>query len=173
MAFKEESFDYVFCMGVLHHTHSAYEGFKILCQLVKKNGYIIIGLYNKYGRLLSIMRKFVFKITGGRFLKLDYFMRRETIADDKKRVWFMDQYQNPHETKHTVDEVLNWFRENKVEYVNSLPKINLAEQFTPGEQLFEKHEQGGKVDHFLSQLGWIFTQEKEGGFFIMMGKKMG
>ena len=74
------------------------------------------------------------------------------------------QYRNPHESKHTVDEVLNWFKENKVEYINSIPKINVAEQFALGEQLFEKHHPGGKTDHILSQLGWIFTQGREGGF---------
>lgn len=47
---REESFDYVFCNGVLHHTADAYGGFQVLCRLLKKGGYIVIGLYNTYGR---------------------------------------------------------------------------------------------------------------------------
>jgi len=173
MALKENSFDCVFCMGVLHHTHSAYDGFKVLCRLVKKNGYIVVGLYNKYGRISSSVRKLIFKVVGERFQALDYFMRRGDMDSKKKKTWFMDQYRNPHESKHSVGEVLNWFKENKVEYINSLPKISLDEQFALGEKLFEKHDLGGKIDHFLSQLSWMFTQGKEGGFFIMIGRKTG
>ena len=44
-------FDYVLCLGVLHHTSNAYQGFKNILKLLKPNGYICIGLYNKIGRL--------------------------------------------------------------------------------------------------------------------------
>ena len=45
--FKAETFDVVICSGVLHHTSDPLTGFQSISKLVKKGGYIIIGLYNK------------------------------------------------------------------------------------------------------------------------------
>ncbi len=168
---KEASFDYVFCNGVLHHTADAYGGFQSLCRLVKKGGYIIIGLYNRYGRLLLDLRRFIFRFTKERFLWLDFFMRQESMEAGKKRIWFMDQYRNPHEEKFAVGDVLGWFHHNDIEYMNSIPKINIGERLTSGERLFERHHPGTTLDHLLSQLWWIFTKGREGGFFILIGKK--
>ena len=43
--FENEVFDIVWCSGVLHHTKDPRGGFEIISKYVKKNGYIIIGLY--------------------------------------------------------------------------------------------------------------------------------
>ncbi len=169
-AFKPESFDFLFCLGVLHHTADPRKGFRELCKLVKKNGYIIVGLYNKYARLLSKFRRFTFQQTGDRFLWLDYFMR-SPMDDEKKKIWFQDQYMNPHESSHTVDEVMSWFEENKVKFVNSLPKTRLGKDFDPEEKLFKEEELGGRLERFICQLLWIFTLDREGGYFLMIGQK--
>lgn len=171
IGFKEESFDYVFCNGVLHHTADAYGGFQILSRLVKRGGYIVIGLYNRYGRLLRDLRWLVFRLTKGRLLWLDFFMRQRSLGEDKKQIWFLDQYQNPHEEKFGVGEVLEWFHRNNIEYINSIPKINLSDRLTVEERLFERHDPGTRLDHLLSQLSWIFTTAREGGFFITIGRK--
>lgn len=171
LGLKNNSFEYVFCNGVLHHTADPYGGFRHLCGLVKKGGYIVIGLYNRYGRLLLDLRRLVFRLVGYRFTWLDFYMRRKSWDQEKKMIWFMDQYQNPHEQKFTVGHVLDWFRQNGIDYVNSIPKINLRERLTMDERLFERHDPGTRLDHFLSQLAWIFTRGREGGFFIIIGQK--
>jgi len=91
----------------------------------------VVGLYNRYGRLLLNARKRIFRLTNRRFLWLDFVIRRMTFGDEKKRIWFMDQYCHPHEKTFSVGDVLRWFKDNGVEYVNSLPKINLGERLTP------------------------------------------
>ena len=48
---KDNSFDHIWCSGVLHHTKNPYEAFKITVQSLKSEGYILIGLYNKIGQL--------------------------------------------------------------------------------------------------------------------------
>jgi len=58
------------------------------------------------------------------------------FGDEKKRIWFMDQYCHPHTKTFSVGDVLRWFKENGVEYVNSLPKINPGERLTSAERLF-------------------------------------
>lgn len=171
LAFREQSFDYVFSNGVLHHTADAELGFAQLVRLVKRGGHIVVGLYNRYGRLLLNARKRIFRLTNRRFLWLDFVIRRMTFGDEKKRIWFMDQYCHPHEKTFSVGDVLRWFKDNGVEYVNSLPKINLGERLTPAERLFEQHAPGRGIDHALAQAGWILTQGREGGFFILIGRR--
>ena len=171
LGLKEESFDYVFCNGVLHHTADAYGAFQNLCRLIKPRGYITIGLYNTYGRFLLDLRRRIFHLTNDRLTGLDFFMRKKSLGEEKKRIWFVDQYKNPHEDKFSVGDVLGWFQGNNIEYVHSIPKIGLGDQFTPKDQLFERHDPGGSLGHLLCQLGWIFTQSREGGFFITIGRK--
>lgn len=156
---------------MLHHTADACGGFRTLCRLLKRNGYLVLGLYNTYGRLLLDLRRLAFRLAGDRLLWLDFFMRQPSLGPEKKRVWFLDQYRNPHEQKFSVGRVLRWFRRNDIDYVNSVPKINLAERFDAKERLFEPHDPGTRLDHALAQLGWIFTKGREGGFFILIGRK--
>ena len=157
---------------MLHHTADAAGGVLELCKLVKSGGYVIIGLYNRYGRLLLDLRRWLLRVFGDRLARLDYFMRRGSWDTGKRKVWFMDQYRNPYEQKFTVDHVLEWFRQNRIAYVNSLPRISPMRSLGPVDQLFEPHPPGGKLDHFLSQLSWIVTQGREGGLFIMIGRKL-
>jgi len=167
--FKEESFPLVICNGVLHHTSNPFGGFQSILKLVKKGGYIIIGLYNKYGRIITDIRRIIFKILGERFKILDPQLRRSDIGDLKKLTWFKDQYENPHESKHTVGEVLKWFDLTGFEYVNSLPK--LKGRFSENEKLFKSDSKGNWLNHLITQTGLVFTGSKEGGFYIIIGRR--
>lgn len=169
--FKPESFDIVICNGVLHHTGDPFGGFQSILRLVKKNGFIIIGLYHTYGRLITDIRRLIFRFSDNRFKFLDPRLRDKTLSDVKRHTWFMDQYKNPHESKHTIGEVLQWFDKSGVEFINNIPKSNPLESFTPEEKLFKANPRGSRFDHFLVQLGMIFTGSKEGGFFTMIGRK--
>lgn len=170
-ALRPESFDYVFSNGVLHHTGDASGGFRGLCALVKPGGFIVIGLYNRYGRLLLDLRRVIFRVTRGRFLGLDYIMRQRSVGEEKKRIWFLDQYRNPHEDTFTVEDVLGWFAESGIDYVNAVPKLTPFERLVAGERLFEPSPAGSRLEHLLAQLGWIVTKGGEGGFFILIGRK--
>ena len=55
--FKPAQFDVVLCNGVLHHTGDPRGGFEGLLPLLKPGGFIIVGLYNRYGRLMNGMRR--------------------------------------------------------------------------------------------------------------------
>lgn len=72
-----------------------------------------------------------------------------------------------------MGNVLRWFEENDINYVNSIPKIRFGFPLTPNEQLFEKHEPETKWEHGLKQMNFISTQSREGGFFIPIGEKKG
>ncbi len=170
-AFKPETFDVVICNGVLHHTSDPYLGYQSLLKLVKKGGFIVIGLYHAHGRLMTDIRRVLFQMTGNRLKFLDPRLKSEPISDLRKHTWFMDQYRNPHESKHTIHETLGWFDKTGVEFINSLPKPTPWEKFTEEDKLFEKAIRGSAWDHFLTEFPMIFSGDREGGFFVMIGRK--
>jgi 2-polyprenyl-3-methyl-5-hydroxy-6-metoxy-1,4-benzoquinol methylase len=169
--FKPESFDVVICNGVLHHTGDPFEGFNSIAKLVKKDGIIVIGLYNTYGRISNDIRRIIFKITNNRFLTIDSHIRRDGLTNVRKHAWFMDQYKHPHESKHTIGEVLRWFRKAGFDFNSSIPKDIPLTSFSQNENLFARNSSGSKLDHFFVQLGMMLTPRNEGGFFTMIGQK--
>lgn len=48
LPFKDGSFDFVYCFGVLHHLPDPEKCFRILCSKVKKNGTVIIYVYEDF-----------------------------------------------------------------------------------------------------------------------------
>lgn len=88
--FKEESFPVVICTGVLHHTSDPFAGFQSISKLVRKRGYILVGLYNKYGRITTNIRRIIFKIFKDNFKSLDPHLRRKEIDEIRKLTWFKD-----------------------------------------------------------------------------------
>lgn len=169
--FKEESFPVVICNGVLHHTSDPFSGFQSIARLVKKGGYILIGLYNKYGRAITDFRRIIFNISNDNFRFLDPRLRSKDVGDVRKLTWFMDQYKNPHESKHTFGEVLKWFHLTGFEFVNSIPKSKAFAAFSEKEKLFKPNPIGNWLDRFLVQTRLVFKGSKEGGFFIMIGRR--
>ncbi len=179
LSLPDNSFDYVFCNGVLHHTSDAYGGFKQLVRIARPGGFVVVGLYNSYGRLMLHLRRRVVHF----MMRFDPKAKERALkkqlveleADALKRsTWWADQYEHPHETTHTVDEVLGWFAKNGLSYVSSFPK---CEMFVGSDKdrVFKRRPSGGftnsSLAHVLVQLAWIVTQNNGGGYFVLVGKK--
>lgn len=170
-------FDYVLCLGVLHHTGNAKQAFKNILKLLKPNGYIAVGLYNTYGRIPLKIRIFLAKtIFKNNNSVKDYFIRMQ-IGDieDKERArgWWNDQYLHPHETTHTVQEVLRWFKDNNIEYYQTIPSSNLFDSSnTEMAGVWNKYGERYPdiLTAFYKQLFWIFETGREGGYWITFGK---
>lgn len=171
-AFKPETFHLVISTGVLHHTSDPFLAFKTIGALVKPDGYILIGLYHKYGRLITDARRIIFRLSGDRFVSLDPNLRKVSLSDAKRRAWFADQYKHPHETKHTVGETLRWMREAGFVFVRSIPPSKPFQSFSETEDLFAPEEPGTRLERLLTGLGMMFTGSREGGFFIVIGRKI-
>ena len=169
--FKEESFSLVICNGVLHHTSDPFAGFQSISRLVKKGGHILVGLYNKYGRISNDIRRLIFNVSNDRFKSLDPRLKDKTVGDLRKLTWFKDQYKNPHESKHTIATVLRWFDQTGFNFVNSIPKSQAFETFSENERLFKPNLSGNWSDHFIAQACLSFTWNNEGGFFLMIGRR--
>ena len=62
--FKPDTFDFIISNGVLHHTSDPFLGFQTLVKCLKPGGFILVGLYNTYGRLTTDLRRAIFRLTG-------------------------------------------------------------------------------------------------------------
>ncbi|VVB86483.1 Ubiquinone biosynthesis O-methyltransferase [uncultured archaeon] len=152
----EKKFDHVFCIGALHHTEDPYTNFIPLVNLCKPGGTITVGLYNRYGRLgHRVVRTWIGLRAGedpGR--RMDYV--EKAIYGRKLRslhevAYVADKYVHPHESYHTVGEVLEWFDRNNISFIGVHP-----------------HAGTGAVSAFLGQLKWM---TKGNGFFVISGRK--
>ena len=168
-------FDFVWCSGVLHHTIDSKKGFEIISKWVKPGGIIIIGLYNKYGRLRTNFRQLIFKF----FLKskigeniirfMDPYLRRG-LSKEKDIAWFKDQYEHPLERNHSLDEVISWFDNNQINFLGSIPSTKCDNKLTKMKDMDGK--KGSYIERLFSQINMLFTNlGGEGGLFIVVGRK--
>jgi len=170
-AFKPGAFHMVLSNGVLHHTSDAFLAFKSVAELVRPGGYLLVGLYHRYGRLITSVRREVFRVTGDRFKSLDPNLRHADSSEPKRRAWFADQYKHPHESSHTIGEVLKWLKATGFAFVKSIPRSKPFRPFHSAESLFEPEEPGNALERLLVELGMTFRGSREGGFFIVIGRK--
>lgn len=169
--FKPETFHLVVSNGVLHATSSPFMAFQSLLGLVKRGGYILIGLYHTYGRVFTDLRRFLFNISGDRLTFLDYRMRDKAIGSHQKESWFQDQYKHPHESKHTISELIGWFERTGTEFIRSIPPCTFFGSTDPDENLFTKKSCGGVLERHLIEWTMPIHGHAEGGFFIVIGRK--
>ena len=167
---KDNFFDFIWCNGVLHHTKDPYGAFKILIKSLKKEGYVLIGLYNKIGRIRTIIRKYLYKIFGKKFLMIiDPTLRNLKNHKEEQDAWIRDQYIHPIESLHTLDEVQDWFTENNISFVSSIPSSDFNFDYS---DIFQKKLIGSYFSRLLNQTAMIFnTLGTDGGLFVVIGKK--
>ena len=66
-----KKFDIVIALGSLHHTIDARGGFSIASKHVKKDGLVIIGLYNKYSRFRHRLKRIIL------FIMIMFLLKRK------------------------------------------------------------------------------------------------
>jgi carbamoyltransferase len=167
---RDNFFDFVISNGVLHHTNDPRRAFARISRLAKPGGYILIGLYHAFSRQLHYLRRALFRLTGVTSRVLDPHFGR-VAAEGKREAWFQDQYCHPHESCHTLDEVLGWFEEDNVEFVNAIPKPAGGPELTADERIFEPKSRGTLISRLWSQLCSLPSGYREGGFFIVIGRR--
>lgn len=170
--FQDNSFDVIISNGVLHHTGNCEGGFKSLLAKLKPGGYIIIGLYNALGRLPTLWKRALFRTLGPKLYFLDPRLRDWSRQPERVKAWFMDQYRHPHETRHSMSEVLTWFERYGVDFVNGIPHLD-GSSFTNSEALFAAHSAGSKLSRLMTEVNMLAGGGTDGGLFLMIGRKRG
>ena len=155
---------------MLHHTKNPPEAFQILTKSLKSKGYVLIGLYNSYGRLRTIIRKFLYRIFGKKFIeKVDPTLRNLKFDEDEKKAWIRDQYIHPIESLHTIDEVLDWFSKNNIDFISSIPSSEFDSNYN---NIFERKSKGTYFSRIINQISMIFNSlGSDGGLFVVIGQK--
>ncbi len=175
--FSENYFDIILCNGVLHHTKDTFDAMKKITKSLKKDGILLVGLYNKYGRLRTFIRKYLFKVFGKKYLMIFDPVLRKTDSKSSKKIdaWIKDQYTHPVERSHTFDEVIKNFKTNKIEFYNSFPSCDFFQSSDENQdvsKLFNKGNEGTKFERLLAQISMIFNRQgDEGGLYIFLGQK--
>lgn len=169
--FKKETFDYVIANGVIHHTFNPYKAFQLSAQLIKKGGFLILGVYHKYGRIFHNIIKMLYKDNDTKIRNYDRILSEKMSAPQSYESWYQDQYHNPKESTHTINEIIKWFRENNFSFIRSLPSPFLFDTFSGEDKLFKQQSQSNKIELFLNEILMLVTNNYEGGFFLAIGQK--
>jgi SAM-dependent methyltransferase len=170
--FREEAFDVIISNGVLHHTADPERGFRSLVHKLKPSGHIIIGLYNRLGRLPTYWRRAAIRTFGDGMARLDSRLRGLNLNEGRWQAWFRDQYKHPHESTHGYGEVIRWFEAAGVDYVSSIPGIDDT-SLRDDENLFAARSKGSVLDRTGTELEMLLRGGVDGGLFIMIGRRRG
>jgi SAM-dependent methyltransferase len=168
--FLDASFDLVICNGVLHHTADPEAGFRAIAAKVKPGGHVVVGLYNWLARLPTLWRRRAIELIGPRMAALDWRLRGDALNRQRWDAWFRDQYQHPHESKHSITEVLGWFARAGFAFVSSVPLIGDRE-FDEDVRLFEPGPAGSRLDRVATELAMLLKGGADGGLYIMIGRR--
>jgi len=129
----ESPVDLVASNGVLMCTYDCKKAFLHVARFVAPRKYLFVGLYHLYGRRVY---KAIAHATGD---------------EVHLRSWFRDQVLHPHETQHTLEEVLGWIDEAGFELlstsINRFGPIESRASLIEQEKEYERiSEQRNKVE---------------------------
>jgi SAM-dependent methyltransferase len=164
-----QRFDLVTSIGALHHTGDCHGAIRrIAADLLAPGGHFFIGLYHRHGREPFLAHFETLRAQGASEAALleRYRQLHPRVADDEThlRSWFRDQVLHPHETLHTLAELLPVLQSAGLELtatsLNAFAAIDDLDAVVAGE--------AAQRDVALQRLqqGRYFP-----GFFLVMARK--
>lgn len=135
--FSDDSFDIVYSYGVLHHTPDPYRGFQNMVRICKPGGIVIVSVYSLYSRFIHRMKQRLINHIAGddverrlkwgkRFFPLTARKLKLRAHDDSDAILY-DQFSIPHESLHTVGEILGWFDREGLEYLGAFGPLRIRD----------------------------------------------
>jgi 2-polyprenyl-3-methyl-5-hydroxy-6-metoxy-1,4-benzoquinol methylase len=159
-------FDLITSIGVLHHTENLPLAIKKISQLLKKDSYLFLGLYHKYGRkpFLDYFKNMKNKTDEYKFSK--YKELHKTYLKDDVHIysWFRDQVLHPHETQHTFYEISKLLIKEGFE-INST-SINKFKKIKNLKHIYDEEKKYSDIAEKKLKSFQYFP-----GFFIIIAKK--
>ena len=163
-----ERYDLITSIGVLHHTHDAMSAFKHLQQFNSDEGFFYLGLYHHYGRKVFLdMFREIIKNEGETAAREVYRKLDGTRLKDDQHLesWFRDQVIHPHETQHTLEEVISWFDEAGYSLLTT--SINEFDEINEQAILIEQEKTFAAISHQAN----VVEERYFPGFFTALGVK--
>jgi SAM-dependent methyltransferase len=156
---RRGAFDVVLTAGVLHHTADPAGGLRTLADLLRPGGHLVAGLYHPLGRTATRAR---------RLLGLG---DKDPVAADRsgarRDAWIADQYAHPHETTHSVGEVLTWLDAAGLDFVRTIPSLEGDATGSP----FRADPPPFVVRRWLAEATWLVRLAREGGYYLVVGRR--
>jgi 2-polyprenyl-3-methyl-5-hydroxy-6-metoxy-1,4-benzoquinol methylase len=163
------AFDLVVSLGVLHHTDNCASAVRRLCEFVKPGGHVFIGLYHKFGRQPFLQHFNDMRKDGAseaamfaRYKELHSELNDEVML----RSWFRDQVLHPHETQHTLEEIMPIISEAGMNLVST--SINRFSGISSFEELYAEERKLRETAEQRLKDNQYFT-----GFFVFLARKSG
>ena len=160
-------FDLVVSLGVLHHTNNCAAAVRRVCEFVKPGGHVFIGLYHKYGRqpFLDHFREMHKQGVSEETMMARYKKLHSGLQDHTLLLsWFRDQVLHPHETQHTLEEMVPVITEAGMTLVST--SVNRFAAITSlGELYTEEKKQRETAKRRLKQNQYF------PGFFVFLARK--
>ena len=164
---NEDCFDLIISLGVLHHTENCIGAIKNICKnLLKEKGYLFVGLYHKHGR-----KPFLKYFQDQKELNLseeDLFNKYKELHSLRDEThlqsWFRDQVLHPHETLHTIEEIIQLLPELNCRLVST--SINRFKNIKDQQKLIEEEKTLHKVSEKRLSEKKYFP-----GFFVFLLQK--
>ncbi len=148
----KKKYDLILLIGTLHHTKDAHANFLRMAAHLAPGGRIVLGLYNVYGRLACRLHR---KLLWAGEKNPERILEKIGARKEKSAVRFAalaDRFASPHETYHSIEEVLRWFSDAGISPFATWPEVKL----------------GSRLHILLSQISWL---AKSKGFFFIGGVK--
>ncbi len=162
------TFDVVVSLGVLHHTRDCLGAIRrVFKDFVKPGGHALIGLYHSYGRRPFLQHFEEMKTDGATEDEmLARFSAMESRIVDKTHMlsWFRDQVLHPHETQHSLEEMMPLIEECGMSLVST--SINRFQAISSLDALYaEEKTYQQRAEDYLKD-GKYFP-----GFFVFLVSK--
>jgi SAM-dependent methyltransferase len=162
------TFDLVVSIGVLHHTNNCHLAIQRCCQrFVRPGGHVFVGLYHIYGRRPFLQHFEEMKQRGAS--EEERFARYRQLHDSLKdeillRSWFRDQVIHPHETQHTMEEMIPLLRDAGMELLST--SINRFGPIPSTQELIAEEKAYEAVAVERLRNNQYFT-----GFFVFLARR--
>jgi len=159
--------DLVISLGVLHHTPDCHAALRrVMNGFVADRGHVFIGLYHKYGREPFLQYFEDLKRDGASDEDLLKAARKLGMGTDDVHVmsWFRDQVLHPHETQHTLEEILPILDE--CGFRLSSTSINRFGKFSSHQELIREEKKYAEISRERLRQSSYFP-----GFFVILAQK--
>lgn len=168
-------FDIVHCRGVLSHTLDGKRAFEIISKYLKPGGYLIYGDPNRAGGFQNMLQRLiVYKFAKDKESMIqvcedlfsDDIDRAQKFAKRTRNCIIFDRWVVECQDDPSVEEVLNWFKNNDLQFYNSYPKFSLplSADSLHHSPKFDINNLGNHA-HVLSELIWM-THVKDDVTFV-------
>lgn len=135
--FAPQSFDFVYCTGVLHHTPAPFRGFRELHRVLRPGGKLLVSLYNRAGMWTRELRRQIVQLLASddprdriRWARRLFPLTADRLYDEElsdPETRLNDYFGVDRQSLHTVGEVLDWLDRCELDYEGSFPPARLSD----------------------------------------------